>query len=51
MLNAAALLLGTVGGGGVLFSVLGSGWIRCYNRISVFIAFFSLPCCASPLHI
>src|SRR5262249_48775668 len=42
VLNAAALVLGTVGGGGGLFSLLGRGWIRCYNRICVFIAFFAL---------
>jgi phosphoglycerol transferase len=42
VLNAAALLLGTAGGGGVLFSLLGTGWIRCYDRICIFIAFFAL---------
>src|ERR1041385_3209403 len=41
-LNIFAVLLGTVGGIGFLFAVLVSSGIRCYNRISVFIAFFSL---------
>jgi phosphoglycerol transferase len=27
---------------GALLSFLGSAWIRCYNRVSVFIAFFAL---------
>src|SRR5205807_10341962 len=41
-LNGAALLLGTLGGFGSLFFVFVSAQIRSYNRISVFIAFFSL---------
>jgi phosphoglycerol transferase len=41
-LNIAAVLLGTVGGLGSVFSYLVSPMIRGYNRISVFIAFFSL---------
>jgi hypothetical protein len=41
-LTLAALLLGTVGGFGVVFNLLVSSDIRAYNRISVFIAFFSL---------
>ena len=41
-LNIFAVLLGTAGGIGFLFAVLVSSGIRCYNRISVFIAFFSL---------
>lgn len=42
LLNIAALLLATIGGFGVLFALLVSPQIRAYNRISVFIAFFSL---------
>src|SRR5262245_4451702 len=42
MLNATAVLIGTVGGFGSLFAHLVSPQIRAYNRISVYIAFFSL---------
>lgn len=42
MLNISAVLLATIGGFGSLFSLLISPQIRCYNRISVFIALFSL---------
>ena len=41
-LNIAAFLLATIGGFGVLFALIVSPQIRAYNRISVFIAFFSL---------
>ena len=41
-LNLAAVLLGTVGGLGTLLAWLVTPKIRAYNRISVFIAFFSL---------
>ncbi|HVW04810.1 MAG TPA: hypothetical protein VHB78_07355 [Vicinamibacterales bacterium] len=41
-LALAALLLATVGGLGSLFNLLISPEIRAYNRISPFIAFFSL---------
>jgi phosphoglycerol transferase len=41
-LNLAAVLLGTVGGLGACFNFLVTPMIRCYNRISVFIAFFAL---------
>lgn len=41
-LTIAALVLGTVGGVGVIFSRLVSPQIRAYNRISVYIAFFAL---------
>jgi len=41
-LNLSALLLGTMGGFGSIFSTLVSVQIRNYNRISIFIAFFSL---------
>jgi phosphoglycerol transferase len=42
VLNVSAVLLATMGGFGTLFGFLVSPWIRGYNRISVFIAFFSL---------
>jgi hypothetical protein len=41
-LNLAALLLGLLGGFGELFAANVSVMIRCYNRISIFIAFFAL---------
>lgn len=41
-LNIFAVLLGTIGGFGSLFALFVSAGIRSYNRISVFIAFFSL---------
>src|SRR5262249_24925316 len=40
--NVFAVLLGTMGGLGATVAVLGFPWIRAYNRISVFIALFSL---------
>ena len=42
LLNLFAVLLGVVGGFGYIFAVLISSGIRCYNRLSIFIAFFSL---------
>ena len=42
ILNLACLLLGTIGGLGSLFALFVSPSIRAYNRISVFIAFFSI---------
>jgi hypothetical protein len=41
-LNAAALILGTVGGLGTLIAYLVFPEIRTYTRISIFIAFFSI---------
>lgn len=41
-LNLSALLLATVGGFGALFAYLISPEIRCYDRISIFILYFSL---------
>lgn len=41
-LNLAALLLATIGGFGSLFALVISPHIRSYNRISVYVAFFSL---------
>jgi phosphoglycerol transferase len=42
ILNISAVLLGTIGGFGSLFAYLISPQIRSYNRISVYIAFYSL---------
>jgi phosphoglycerol transferase len=42
VLTLSAVLLGTIGGLGALFNFLISPQIRAYNRISVYIAFFSL---------
>jgi hypothetical protein len=42
LLNGSALLLATVGGFGSLFALLISPQIRAYNRISVFMGFFSI---------
>ena len=42
ILNLFAILLATIGGFGSLFALFVSPAIRSYNRISVFIAFFSL---------
>jgi phosphoglycerol transferase len=41
-LNAWGFALSTVGGLGVLFALFCSPWIRCYNRICLYLAFFSL---------
>jgi phosphoglycerol transferase len=41
-LNGSAVLLATIGGVGSLFSFLAVSWIRCYNRISIYIGFFAL---------
>lgn len=42
VLNLSAVLLGTIGGFSSLLSFLFIPWIRGYNRVSVFIAFFAL---------
>jgi phosphoglycerol transferase len=42
VLNIFAVLLGIIGGFALLFAVLVSSGIRSYNRISTYIAFFSL---------
>ncbi len=42
IMNAAAVLLATLGGFSSLFALLISPQIRTYNRISIYIAFFSL---------
>ena len=41
-LNLAALCLGLLGGFGELMALFVTTKIRCYNRISIFIAFFAL---------
>ncbi len=41
LFNVAAVLLGTVGGLGSLFAFFIAGQVRAYNRISIYIAFFS----------
>jgi len=42
ILNLAAVLVATVGGFGALVALLITSQIRAYNRISIFIAFFSV---------
>jgi phosphoglycerol transferase len=42
LLNLSAVLLGTIGGFGSLVALLITSKIRAYNRISIYIAFFSL---------
>ena len=42
VLTVAAVLLGTLGGFGSIFNYLVASEIRCYNRVSIYIAFFSL---------
>jgi phosphoglycerol transferase len=42
VLNAAGLLLASIGGLGGLFSLFISRDIRCYNRVSVYLAFFAV---------
>jgi len=39
--NIYAILLATMGGFGMVISLLGFVWIRAYNRISIFIALFA----------
>jgi hypothetical protein len=41
-LTTAAVLIGTVGGGGSLFNFVVSPLFRGYNRLSIYLAFFSL---------
>jgi phosphoglycerol transferase len=42
ILGLAAVLLATIGGFGTLFNIVVSSQLRCYNRISIFIAFFCI---------
>ncbi len=41
-LNVWALLLGAMGGFGFLLALSVTPWIRCYHRISIYIAFFAI---------
>jgi phosphoglycerol transferase len=41
-LNLATVLLATIGGFGTIFAYLILQQLRCYNRLSIFIAFFSI---------
>jgi hypothetical protein len=41
-LTLACVLLGTIGGFGSIFNLFVAPDVRCYNRISIFIVFFSL---------
>ena len=47
--NLAAVLLATTGGLGVMFNLIVDPSIRCYNRIGVFLGFFSLAAIAQLL--
>ena len=42
LFTLVAVLLGTIGGFGVVFNLLVMAQIRCYNRVSIYIAFFAL---------
>lgn len=42
VLNIAGVLLGTIGGFGSLFGLMITDMIRCYNRISIFLAFIDI---------
>lgn len=42
VLNLFGVLLGTIGGFGSIISLLGWSWVRSYNRVSIFLAFFAL---------
>src|SRR4030095_5703137 len=42
LMTGAAVLLGTIGGLGSLVAFFGLPQVRAYNRVSIFIAFFSL---------
>ncbi len=42
LFNAAGVLLATVGGFGMVLSLAGLTSIRCYDRMSIYIGFFSL---------
>jgi hypothetical protein len=48
-LNVAAILLGTVGGLSILVGLFGFLQLRAYNRLSIFIAFFSLVALAAAI--
>jgi phosphoglycerol transferase len=42
LLNIGGVLLATIGGGASLFALLISSQMRSYNRVSIYLAFFSL---------
>lgn len=42
LLNMAAVLFGTIGGFGAIFGYIFYSKVRCYNRISIYIVFFSI---------
>ncbi|MEI4768844.1 hypothetical protein WAX74_04125 [Psychrobacillus sp. FJAT-51614] len=42
VMNISAVMLGTIGGFGTIFAMVVSAQIRSYNRLSIFIAFFSI---------
>jgi phosphoglycerol transferase len=46
ILNLFAVLFATTAGFGALFSFLVSSWVRAYERMSIYIAFFSFFACA-----
>lgn len=46
VLHISGILLGTMGGLGMVFNMLVTAQIRSYNRISIFLSFFSLACVA-----
>ena len=50
-LNIFSVLLAAIGSFGLLFSLYVSSAIRCYNRISIYIAFFSLMAVAYGLEV
>lgn len=42
LFTIAGLILATIGGLGTVFAYVVSPWLRCYERMSIFIAFFAL---------
>lgn len=51
LLTLAAVLIGTIGGFGSVFSYLVSSKIRAYNRISIYIQFFSISAAVAAMDI
>lgn len=49
VLTASALLVCSTGGFGTAFNLVGFGLVRCYNRVSIFIAFLALAALALSL--
>lgn len=50
LLNLGIFLIATIGGVGAIFGYLFNTPMRCYNRLSLFIGFFSILCIASILN-